>query len=101
MDPSVSTTFSEVFLPAGTLAIGVYELTLTVTMVKSPELSSSLSAYVRIIRSGIQTNLIQLGTSMIVRGYEQNVTLDPGSFSVDLDGDVFNGSVSSMSKKKI
>ena len=63
-------------------------------MIAIPELSSSVSAYVQITRSGITANLVQLGTSMITRGYDQNLTLDPGSFSVDLDGNVFNASVS-------
>ena len=31
---------------------------------------------------------------MITRGHQQALTLDPGSFSTDLDGNVFNASVS-------
>jgi hypothetical protein len=49
---------------------------------------------VRITPSGITANLVQLGTSMITSGYEQDLLLNPGSYSVDLDGNVFNESVS-------
>jgi hypothetical protein len=94
LDSSVITTFSDVYIPAQTLPFGIYQLTLTVTMVASSDLTSSSSAYVLITSSGITANLIQFGTSMITRGYQQNLTLDPGSFSVDLDGNVFNASVS-------
>ena len=100
MDQSVTTTFSELFIPSRTLPFGIYELTLTVTMIASPDLTSSSSAYVRITPSGITANLIQLGTSMITRGYGQNLTLDPGSFSVDGDGYLLNASVSSLTKKE-
>ena len=44
--------------------------------------------------SGITANLVQLGTSMITRGNEQDLKLDPGTFSVDLDGYTFNATVS-------
>ena len=44
--------------------------------------------------SGITANLVPYGTSMITRGYEQNLTLDPGTYSVDRDGNAFNASVS-------
>ena len=44
--------------------------------------------------SGITANLIQYGTSTITLGYEQDLILDPGTYSVDLDGNVFNASVS-------
>ena len=93
LDQSVITTFSELFIPARTLPIGIYELTLTVTMITSPNLTSSSSAYIQITSSGIIVNLLQFGASMITRGYQQNLTIDPGSFSVDLDGNVFNASV--------
>jgi hypothetical protein len=93
MDQSVLTTFSELYIPARTLAYGIYELELTVTMKASSNLISSLSAYVKITPSGITANLVQFGTSTITRGHQQNLTLDPGTFSVDPDGYEFNASV--------
>jgi hypothetical protein len=94
LDQSVITTSSELYIPARTLPFGIYELILTVTMIAAPDLTSSASAYVQITPSGITANLVQFGTSMITRGYQQNLTLDPGSFSVDPDGNIFNASVS-------
>ena len=56
--------------------------------------TSTVSAYVKITPSGITANLIQYGTSTITLGYEQDLILDPGTYSVDLDGTAFNASVS-------
>jgi hypothetical protein len=89
----VITTFSELYIPARTLAYGIYELKLTVTMTAAQHLTSSKSAYVRITPSGITANLVQFGTSMITRGHQQNLILDPGTFSVDPDATALNASV--------
>ena len=63
-------------------------------MADTPRWNSTASVYVKITPSGITANLIQYGTSTITLGYEQDLTLDPGTFSVDLDGTAFNASVS-------
>jgi hypothetical protein len=63
-------------------------------MVAAPNLSSSASAYVKVTPSNIVVNLIQYGTSMIARGYQQDLVLDPGTFSIDPDSSTFNASVS-------
>ena len=94
LDQSIKTTLSELYVPARTLPLGIYELKMTVSMTVSSTLRSSASAYVQITASGITANLVRLGTSMITSGYQQDLKLDPGSFSVDPDEDVFNGSVS-------
>lgn len=52
-----------------------------------------MSAYVRINPSGITANLIRLGTSMITRGHDQDLQLNPGLYSSDSDGYPFNASV--------
>ena len=88
------TTSSELYIPAKTFPYGTYQLILTVSMSIASTLSSSASAYVRITPSGITANLIQYGTSMITRGHEQDLLLDPGTFSMDPDETVFNASVS-------
>ena len=93
-DPSIITTRSELYVPGRILALGIYELKLTVTMSVSSSVRSSATAYVQIQASGFTANLVQLGTSMITSGYRQNLKLDPGTFSKDPDGEVFNGSVS-------
>ena len=90
---SVSTIFSELYIPARILPYGTYELKLTVTMDASSNLTSSSSAFVTITPSGIKANLVQYGTSMITRGYQQDLILNPGTFSADIDGYTFNASV--------
>ncbi len=94
LDPSILTTFSELYIPARTLVYGIYKLQLTVTMIKYPLLKTTVSVYIRITPSGITANLVQLGTSMITSGFGTDLTLDPGSYSVDPDRNVFNTSVS-------
>ncbi|CAF1182995.1 unnamed protein product [Adineta steineri] len=90
LNEKVMTTFSELYIPSRTLAYGVYQLTLTVTMIDSPSLKASSSVYVRITATGITANLVQLGTSMVTRGDQQDLLLDPGTFSVDPDEDTFD-----------
>ncbi|CAF4320684.1 unnamed protein product, partial [Adineta steineri] len=90
LSEKVMTTFSELYIPSRTLAYGVYQLTLTVIMIDSPNLKSSSSVYVRITATGITANLVQLGTSMVTRGDQQDLLLDPGTFSVDPDEDTFD-----------
>ena len=94
LDSTIETTFSELYIPARKLEFGTYELQLTVTMSKYPTLKTSSSVYVRITPSGITANLVQLGTSMITSGYEQDLKLNPGEYSIDQDENTFNSSVS-------
>jgi hypothetical protein len=94
VDQTVITTFSELFIPARTLAYGIYELKLTVTMVAWPSLISSASAYVKINPSSITANLVLFGTSLITSDPEKDLTIDPGAYSVDPDSTTFNASVS-------
>ena len=94
LDQIVIATPSELYIPSNTLNYGIYQLTLTVSMVAAPQLSSSASVYVKIIPSDITVNLIAFGTSMITSGYKQDLLLDPGTHSIDPDVELFNASVS-------
>jgi hypothetical protein len=94
LSQTIITTFSELDIPARTLQYGIYELTLTVTMVEFPSLKTNSSVYIQITPSGTTANLVQLGTSMITSGHELDLKLDPGAYSVDPDASVFNASVS-------
>ena len=96
VDSTVATTYNELFIPSGTLLRGLYQFKLTVTMVISPSLKSSQSAYIQIEPSGISANLFQFGTSMIANGYQQDLQLNPGLYSIDQDGYDFNASVNSF-----
>ena len=65
-------------------------MTLNVKMSVSRQLISSAMTYVRIVPSSIQVNLIQFGPSIIIRGQQQSLILDPGTFSIDPDETYFN-----------
>jgi len=91
---NVLTTFSELYIPSRTLPYGVFQLELLVTITGVYQSTISSSIYVRINPSGITANLVQLGTSMITVGYEKDLLLDPGTFSIDPDFNSFNSSVS-------
>ena len=89
----ITTTTNELYISARTLPFGLYEVELTATLGVSSNLRSSKSAYVRINPSGITANLVQLGTSMITSGADQDLHLNPGLHSLDLDEEQFNASV--------
>jgi hypothetical protein len=57
-------------------------------------MTSTTFVYVTIIASSIAANLMQYGTSLIVNGYQQDLKLNPGRYSVDPDSNTFNASVS-------
>jgi len=95
LDPTIiETKFSELYIPSRTLAFGIYQLELTATIIASLNLTSSTSAFVKITPSGITANLVQLGTSMITIGHQQELKLDPGSHSLNPDGYAFDANVS-------
>lgn len=94
IDQTIITTSSELFIPARTLSYGIYQLKLTVSMAITPHLSTMVLTYIEILPSTVIVNLIPFGTSFIIRGYQQNLTLDPGTFSIDPDTTTFNASVS-------
>ena len=88
-----STTLGELFVAARSLDYGVYQIKLTVTMTLSSQLTASAVTYVSIIPSPVTVNLLQLGSSVITRGQQQTLTIDPGSYSTDPDSTFFNASV--------
>ena len=92
-DQTITTTLSELYIPAKTLPYGIYELTLNVTMIDTPNLKSSSSVYIQITQSDITVNFIQLGVSLMTYGYEQDILFDPGTYSIDPDEDQFDASV--------
>jgi hypothetical protein len=94
LDKSMMTSFSELYIPSNTFPYGIYQLELTVTMIDYPSLTSLSSVYVKITPSGITANLVQLGTSMITSGHQQDLKLNPGKYSIDPDGYQLNASVS-------
>jgi hypothetical protein len=88
VDSSVLTTSSELFIPSRILLFGICQLTLTVTLDTSSNVTkSSKSGYVQIDSAGITANLVPSGTSLITQGEGQDLLLNPCLYSVDLDED--------------
>ena len=92
----ILTSSSELYIPARTLDFGLYQLKLIVTMINASQLTNSISAYIAITPTGINANLVPLGTSMITSGREKDLILDPGRYSIDPDSSFFNASVCSI-----
>ncbi len=90
----IETTHMDLFIPSHTLSVGVYQLKLTIATSMSSNLISSKSISLRINPSGITLNIIPYGISMITHGYQQNLQLNPGKYSIDRDGYAFNANVS-------
>ncbi|CAF1271865.1 unnamed protein product, partial [Adineta ricciae] len=93
LDSSVITTASELYIPERTLPCGLYELSFKVTMSHVPNSNLTNTVYVQISSSEKKVNLISYGTSMITRGYLQDLQLNPGNYSVDPDEDNFDPSM--------
>ena len=94
IDPSISTTFSEIYFPARSLIYGHYQFQLRVTMLKVPSMSTTAYTFVKINPSGITANLVKYGTSLVTSGQHRNLTLNPGHHSKNPDEKTFNASVS-------
>ena len=81
--PAVMMTFTELYIPAITLDIGLYLLNINVTMKEKPIWNGGAVAYVQIDPAGITANLVPLGTSIITHDQTKELILDPGRYSVD------------------
>ena len=92
-DSQIETTFSELFIPSRKLPFGIFELQLTITLDKYPTLNHSSSVYVEIIPSDIIVYLFQSRSSMITSGFQQDLRLDPGTYSIDPDQVTFDRTV--------
>ena len=92
-DSQIETTSTELFIPAKKLPFGIFELELTITLNQCPTVKSSSSVYVEIIPSDIIVYLFQSRSSMITSGFQQDLRLDPGTYSIDPDQVTFDRTV--------
>ena len=96
LDASIDVTTSHLVLPERTLAVGIYQIALTASTTTKPTAMVSASVFVKINPSDIKVNLLQFGTSMVTHSFNQNLTLDPGTYTIDPDTYSFNASVCNM-----
>lgn len=94
VDRPLNITYTELFIPARTLANGLYEIKLTLMVVNSSDLISPASIFVRINPVNVVVNLVQFGVLMITSDRKQDLTLNPGNWSAHPDWNTFNGDVS-------
>ena len=86
---TIDTVSSELFIPAFTLPVGIYQLTLTVGTASSRSTSASASVFVQITAADVVASLMYFGTSMISNAHDVDLNLDPGRFSVDPERSTF------------
>ena len=73
-------------IPARFLPYGLYRVTYSVVMDgPSDAFSDRVVTYIRVVKSPLIARLMQGVESTLVRGWGQDVTLDPGRFSLDPD----------------
>ena len=89
LNQSIIADKNELFIPAQVLDYGLYELQLTV-------LNSTSSLHFEIVSPKIIINLVPFGRTMIKHHYQQDLTLDPGKYSFDLDTATFDSDVSHL-----
>jgi hypothetical protein len=78
--------FNQIFIPARSLTYGMYQFTLTITIHLRKNFSTSNSANIKIIPSSlVSMNLIQPETSMITIGFQQDLLIEPGKYSIGYD----------------
>lgn len=84
---------AQLFIRGRSLPIGFYEMKLMLTVMETFNETYNSSNYVNITETGINANLLPLGTSFVTNGHLQDLLLDPGRYSVDFDNGHFNASV--------
>lgn len=94
INQSINLSQEDLIIPAQTLSDGLYQIDLTVVITDFPSLQSSSSVYVEISRSTIDVNMLAFDASAIRHPYQQDLRLDPGQFSFDLTGNIYNPTVS-------
>lgn len=90
----INATDNELFIPSRLLNYGVYEVKLSVIMTDYPDMKSSVSIFVHIVHSAIAANLLPWSNGIITQNYRENLTLDPGTYSIDPESDQFKANVS-------
>ena len=91
-------TDSELNIPRKTLPFGIYNVELTTQLITTSDTYSlSTPAYIQIIPSSlIYVYVTKARTTMITLGKDQDLSLEPGKYSVDGDGHSINIDVSSF-----
>lgn len=101
LNQSIETANNDLFIPAQTLNYGRYELKLTVTPIALPALTTTSLVHIEIFPTGIITNLLPFVMSKITHHYRQDLILNPGKYSIDLNAITFDSTVSDWTLNQI
>jgi len=93
LNQSMKPTLNDLLISTRILRYGLYKFELIVTMIDYPSLISSSFVYIEITRSIVTINLISFDKLMIIHDYQNNLILNPGEFSFDLNQIPFNKDV--------
>ncbi|CAF0820431.1 unnamed protein product [Adineta ricciae] len=74
----------QLLIPAFSLYNGIYELKFILTVIDVRTWISSSSAYIRISRADLVTNLVLTTATNVTHNYEKALELNPGKYSIDL-----------------
>ena len=97
IDDLPSRTHFDLVVPARFLPYGLYGVTYSVLMDgPSDVFSNQVVTYVQVVKSPLVARLTEGIMSTLVRGWGQEVTLEPGRFSLDPDLDSGEDQVSGM-----
>jgi hypothetical protein len=92
---------TELFLPANTLNIGVYEIMFRVFITVTPpshppthvNVSTAMSTFIRLSPSTIVVQPLPSTPSLVTHTHTEPFTFNPGLFSIDPDATMFDASV--------
>ena len=78
---------SELVFKPNTLLYGIYKLYFKNTIIfnSNQQVSTDIPQYIEIIPTGIQVMVFENGVNEISYGYEQDIELNPGLYSIDND----------------
>ena len=81
-------TSTRLVVQSNTLAFGLYRYTFQVSirLYNNGSLFNAVNTFIQIVPIGVTVFALQNGISSILIGSQQTFTLDPASYSIDLDG---------------
>jgi len=82
----------DLFIPARSLAYGIYKIELTVTSNRH-QITSSTFTYIEICQPIIMLQLFSFSASTLTHHYADDLILNPGEYSFQLDEISFNKNV--------
>jgi hypothetical protein len=94
-DPSIEMHLNDLFIPARTLSVGSYKVTLRVSRTDDPRVGSSSSMFLNVVPVSVEVKFVSDDRWKMIHASEKDLLLDPGRYSLSSDKKIFNRTVSS------